>query len=149
MEDMHMAFFRSSPFQSTLTKINKVSLTLNGLWTLLLSRGLLPSLILLSCTYSISFSSRTATETRPWSSCRNILKVNKERERLLLAQNILGIYSGKQNKSVANPTNAQTIPLHLGRADTSGYINLLYKDNMLLHPAIILQTIRDALVLTS
>lgn len=120
MEDMHTAFFRRSSFQSTLTKINIVSLTLNGLWTLLLSRGLLLPLILLSCTYSISFSSRTATETRPQSSWRNILKENKEREKLLLAWDILGIYSGKQKKSVANPTNAKTIPLNLGGADTSG-----------------------------
>lgn len=75
--------------------------------------------------------------------------MNKEREKLLLAQDILGIDSGMQNKPIANPTNAKTIPLHLGGADTSSYINLSYRDNMLLHPAIILQTICDASVSTS
>lgn len=53
-------------------------------------RGLLPSLILISSMYSISFNNGTATETKPWSSWRNILRANKEREMLLLAQDVSG-----------------------------------------------------------
>lgn len=37
MEDTYMAFFKSSSFQSMFSKISKISLPLNVLWTLLLS----------------------------------------------------------------------------------------------------------------